>query len=82
MELFKVNVARYENSIFSGDAQSVTLTGIDGEFILTHDHAPQISLLRKDGKVSIKNNNGEITNLNLNEGGFCVFQKGVLNIFC
>ncbi|MBP6515617.1 MAG: ATP synthase F1 subunit epsilon [Chitinophagales bacterium] len=61
-----------EKKIYSGDASSVTLPGIDGKFQLLEKHAPIISALGK-GKVVYKSSTGvseiEIT------GGFAECQN-------
>ena len=47
-----------EKKLFSGDASSVTLPGIDGQFQLLNNHAPIISALGK-GNIKYKTTEGE-----------------------
>ncbi len=49
-----------EASIFSGEVESVTVPGVDGEFQMLNNHAPIVSLLQA-GKIKIQGD------LNLNE---------------
>jgi F-type H+-transporting ATPase subunit epsilon len=46
-----------EKKLYSGDANSVTLPGIDGTFQLLDSHAPIISALGK-GTIKYKNSTG------------------------
>jgi F-type H+-transporting ATPase subunit epsilon len=54
--------------IYSGEATSVSLPGLDGSFQLLNNHAPIVSALGK-GKIKVVNNTGETLNFNIN-GGF------------
>ena len=42
-----------EASIFSGEVESVTVPGVDGEFQMLNNHAPIVSLLQA-GKIKIQ----------------------------
>ena len=47
-----------EKKLYSGDASSVTLPGVDGQFQLLSNHAPIISALGK-GQLRYKTSEGE-----------------------
>lgn len=61
-----------EKKIYSGEATSVTLPGIDGKFQLLDRHAPIISALGK-GKVIYKSTTG-VNELDIT-GGFAECQN-------
>ncbi|MGO3183970.1 MAG: F0F1 ATP synthase subunit epsilon [Aequorivita sp.] len=44
-----------EASLVSGEVESVTVPGVDGEFQMLNNHAPIVSVLQK-GKVKFKGN--------------------------
>lgn len=44
-----------EASIVSGEVESVTVPGVEGEFQMLNNHAPIVSVLQK-GKVKFKGN--------------------------
>ncbi|MDY2586328.1 F0F1 ATP synthase subunit epsilon [Winogradskyella aquimaris] len=45
-----------EATLFSGEVDSVTVPGINGEFEMLNNHAPIVSIL-KEGHVKVKGNN-------------------------
>ncbi len=49
----KLEVITPESSVFSGDAISVSLPGIDGFFQILNNHAPIISTL-KEGEMKVE----------------------------
>ncbi|HWV74534.1 MAG TPA: ATP synthase F1 subunit epsilon [Pseudosphingobacterium sp.] len=51
----ELNIITPDQSVFSGQATSVTVPGSAGSFEILKDHAPIISTL-EDGKVIIRNN--------------------------
>ena len=57
-----------ERQIFSGEAKSVVVPGIDGQFQMLERHAAIVSALGK-GEVRIEQTNGEKLTYNIN-GGF------------
>lgn len=61
-----------EKKIYSGEASSVTLPGVDGQFQLLDKHAPIISALGK-GKIEYKTG-GSTTELEI-AGGFAECQN-------
>ena len=61
-----------EKKIYSGEATSVTLPGIDGKFQLLEKHAPIISALGK-GKIVYKSATG-VSELEIS-GGFAECQN-------
>lgn len=50
----QVDILNPDQTLFSGEANVVTLPGIKGSFQILNNHAPLISALSK-GKVSIEN---------------------------
>lgn len=50
----ELNIITPDQSVFSGQATSVTVPGSAGSFEILKDHAPIISTL-EDGKVIIRN---------------------------
>jgi F-type H+-transporting ATPase subunit epsilon len=61
-----------EKKLFTGEATSVTLPGIDGKFQLLEKHAPIISALGK-GVIEFKSN-GKAESLDIT-GGFAECQN-------
>ncbi|MFC6099330.1 ATP synthase F1 subunit epsilon [Olivibacter domesticus] len=51
----ELNIITPDQSVFNGQATSVTVPGNAGSFEILKDHAPIISTL-EDGKVIIRNN--------------------------
>ena len=47
----KLEIITPESSVFSGDAKSVSLPGLDGIFQVLNNHAPVISALKKGNLV-------------------------------
>ena len=47
----KLEIITPESSVFSGDAKSVSLPGLDGIFQVLNNHAPVISALKKGDLV-------------------------------
>ena len=45
-----------EATLFSGEVDSVTVPGVNGEFEMLKDHAPIVSIL-KEGHVKVAGNN-------------------------
>lgn len=54
----QLNILTPENNIFSGEAESVQLNGIDGKFEILNNHAPLIASLI-EGTVRIKTASGK-----------------------
>ncbi|HQV77839.1 MAG TPA: ATP synthase F1 subunit epsilon [Chitinophagales bacterium] len=70
-----LNILTPEANIFSGEAESVQLNGIDGKFEILNNHAPLIASL-KDGIVRIKTNSGK-QEFNLKSGIVEVLKNNV-----
>jgi len=49
----QLNILTPEQKLFSGEADSVQLSGMDGVFEILNNHAPLIASL-KEGSVKIK----------------------------
>ena len=47
----KLEIITPESNVFSGDAKSVSLPGLDGIFQVLNNHAPVISALKKGNLV-------------------------------
>lgn len=54
----QLNILTPENNIFSGEAESVQLNGMDGKFEILNNHAPLIASLI-EGTVRIKTASGK-----------------------
>lgn len=50
-----LEIVNPEASLISGEVESVTVPGVDGEFQMLKNHAPIVSVLQK-GKVKFKGN--------------------------
>jgi len=50
-----LEIVNPEASLVSGDVESVTVPGVDGEFQMLNNHAPIVSVLQA-GKVKFKGN--------------------------
>lgn len=56
----KVIIVSPENTVYQGEATSITLPGASGEFEVLDNHAPIISSLQA-GNITIKDSDGEKT---------------------
>jgi len=56
----KIDILTPELSLYSGEASSIILPGIAGQFQLLENHAPIIAALKK-GTIEIKSDNGTKT---------------------
>ena len=68
-----------ENTIYSGNAESVRLPGLSGSFTILNRHAPIISALDKgivsysvDGKEEEVKTNGGFVEVNKNNVSVCI----------
>ena len=66
-----------EQTLFSGEAESVSLPGTVGRFQVLNNHAPLISSLKK-GNIKVKTKTEEI-NLNIS-GGFVEVLKNNVSV--
>jgi F-type H+-transporting ATPase subunit epsilon len=66
-----------EKTIYSGEAQLVTLPGLVGAFTILERHAPVISVLGKG--VLLYRVNGTNNEINVN-GGFVEVKKNVVSV--
>ena len=46
LKILKLNIARVDGPVFTGDVVSVTVPGTEGEMTLLSDHTPLVSALR------------------------------------
>lgn len=58
MNSFLLTIATLEEVLFMGEAESLTLPGLDGEITILREHMPLISLL-KVGWIKVKTGSGE-----------------------
>lgn len=72
-----VEIITPETSVFSGEAELVSLPGIDGSLGLLNRHAPLITSLRK-GLLKVKKSNGETLSLEVNGGTVEVLNNKVI----
>ncbi len=49
----KLDIVTPEGSLFSGEADSIVVPGVNGEFEMLNNHAPIVALLQK-GRIRIK----------------------------
>ena len=63
-----------EATLFSGEVESVTVPGVNGEFEMLKDHAPIVSIL-KEGHVKVNGNNIQLEEEV--EGKFTKSDRGV-----
>jgi F-type H+-transporting ATPase subunit epsilon len=54
----QVDILTPDTTLFSGEAQIVTLPGVNGSFQIKNNHAPLISALAK-GKVVVSGSSGK-----------------------
>ena len=64
-------------SVFSGEVESSTLPGINGQFQVLKNHAPAISLLAA-GKLKYVNTSGEETIVNVTGGLVEVLENKII----
>ena len=63
----KLTVISSHSILFSGDAESVTLPGVQGSFTVLKNHAPLISVLVA-GKVACRMSDGENKEIEIKGG--------------
>ena len=51
LSLMKLEIITPESNVFSGEAKSVSLPGLDGVFQVLNNHAPVISALKKGNLI-------------------------------
>lgn len=73
----KLEVISPEKVVYTGEAEVITLPGINGSFSVLQDHAPIISILTK-GKLSYKTN-GQESVMDV-DGGFVEVKKNVVTV--
>ena len=81
MGTFKVNITDYKKSVFSGEAESVTFSGIDGMYVITENHIPFVSFVSGNTEAVIHLNEKD-NSISIPKDGFCFFEDKILNIFC
>ena len=57
-QTFTLRIAHVSDSLFDGEAVSVTIPGVEGELTLLAKHEPIITLMKK-GKVTVRKEEGE-----------------------
>ena len=62
-----VKVITPDETLYEGDAQSVTLPGEDGMFQVLDNHAPLVGIVTR-GSLKVLKNNGEEENIVVNRG--------------
>lgn len=65
---FHLTVARVGENLFSGEARSVTLPGVEGVFTVMANHEAFVSQL-KEGEVKIESADGEKHSVQIPHGG-------------
>ncbi|MDR1763237.1 MAG: ATP synthase F1 subunit epsilon [Dysgonamonadaceae bacterium] len=73
----KLEIISPEKTLYSGEAELVTLPGASGSFTILKDHAPIISVLTK-GKLLYRNAGGD-TEL-LIDGGFVEMKNNTIEV--
>lgn len=68
MKTFHITVAKVGENLFDGDAEFVTLPGVEGEFTVLAHHEPFVSEL-KAGEVKIKDAEGKAHTLSVSVSG-------------
>ncbi|MDR1683315.1 MAG: F0F1 ATP synthase subunit epsilon [Candidatus Symbiothrix sp.] len=73
----KLNIISPEKTLYKGDAESVTLPGLQGSFTILERHAPIISGLNK-GKIVFRYKDKE--RVFEVEGGFVESKKNIVTV--
>lgn len=68
MKIFHLTIARVGENLFDGEAQSVTLPGVEGAFTVMAGHEAFVSPLRA-GTAKVKGTDGVETEILIEEGG-------------
>jgi F-type H+-transporting ATPase subunit epsilon len=63
----QLEIIKPEESVFAGEAKTVTLPGIDGSLGILDRHAPLITTLRK-GVIHVKTTDGKTLDFEVNGG--------------
>ncbi|MBY5958343.1 ATP synthase F1 subunit epsilon [Membranicola marinus] len=71
-----LDVITPDEKLFSGEIESVTVPGINGQFQILNNHAPIVSALTK-GRVQIKKSNGEMESFLIDQGFVELLQNEV-----
>ena len=74
----RLEIITPEKELFTGDAKSVSLPGVDGSLGILNNHAPLITVLRA-GEVIVKGENGEENTFEVT-GGVVEVNKNVVLI--
>jgi F-type H+-transporting ATPase subunit epsilon len=64
---FTLIISKVNESLFNGEAYSVTLPGSEGELTILAGHEPLITILKK-GTITIRHGNDEITKISVEKG--------------
>ena len=67
MKSFQLTIAKLGENLFDGEALSVTLPGVDGQFTVLAHHEPFVSTL-KAGELSVTAASGEKHKIRLESG--------------
>lgn len=65
-----------DETLFSGEIESVSVPGINGKFQVLENHAPIVSAL-SNGSVEIKQSNGEVKTFRIEQGFIEVLRNEV-----
>lgn len=74
--MFNLNILTPEKELYSGKAEALTATAVDGEIGILVNHAPLITVLKK-GFVRYRKESGEETTLKSNDGLLSVHNNRV-----
>jgi F-type H+-transporting ATPase subunit epsilon len=72
----KLNIARVDGSLFTGDVVSVTVPGTEGEMTLLPNHTPLVSALRA-GTINVRLADGTEQTFSLESGTLEISQNQV-----
>lgn len=65
---FHLTIAKVGEHLFDGEAESVTLPGVEGVFTVLANHEPFVSELKK-GEARVRTAEGEVRTFPLHEAG-------------
>lgn len=77
-KLMNLLIIKVSETIFEGEAESVTLPGLSGQLTVMKDHEPLVTPL-KEGKVTYTKKDGQTEEIEI-EKGFLEINKGEVNI--
>ena len=73
----KIDILTLEKTLFSSEAKSVIVPGINGQFEMLNNHAPLVSILQK-GTIYITDTNNKKNHINIASGSIEISNNKII----